>query len=146
MQISSPAFKDGEELPEKYTCRGEGINPPLIISDVPSNAVELVLILDDPDAPSGNFNHWVVINIDLKVNNILENSLPKGAVEGLNSASKSGYVAPCPPSGIHHYCFSLYALDSKLNLSSPANRDSVLKSMESHIILRANLVGLCKAK
>jgi Raf kinase inhibitor-like YbhB/YbcL family protein len=143
MNLASPAFKNNGNIPKKYTCDGNGINPPLAIYDVPIDTLSLVLIVDDPDAPmAGGFVHWVVFNIDPKTKEIGENSKPAGAIESTNSSGKTGYVGPCPPSGIHHYQFKLYALDEKLRLDKSAKRKDVLLAIAGHILDQALLVGL----
>ena len=145
MKISSSAFEENESIPSKFTCDGESINPQLEITGVPENARSLALIVDDPDAPvAGGFVHWVVFNIDPGTKEIKENSVPENGVEGTTSAGKLGYVGPCPPSGIHHYQFKLYALDSELDLGSSAKRGDVEKAMENHILDQTILVGLYK--
>ena len=110
--VKSPAFEANKQLPKKYCCDGQEINPPLKIDGVPEEAKTLVLIVDDPDAPSGTFDHWVVWNIPASMANIGENTVP--GMEGLNSARAQGYMGPCPPSGTHRYFFKVYALDTAL--------------------------------
>lgn len=142
MKITSPAFSNNETFPAKYGCSGEGVNPPLEISDVPAGAVSLVLISDDPDAPSGDFVHWLVWNIDPATTQIAENSVPVGAIQGSTSMGEPGYVAPCPPSGTHHYHFKIYALDTKLDLPTSANKAKVLSAMEGHVLAQGEIIGL----
>jgi Raf kinase inhibitor-like YbhB/YbcL family protein len=143
MKILSPIFKDGGNIPPKYTCDQEGTSLPVEFSGVPAEAKSLVLIMDDPDAPmAGGFVHWVVFNIDPKTSEIGENIKPESGIEGTGSSGKNGYVPPCPPSGAHHYHFKLYALDSELNLNGSAKREDVEKAMEGHIIDRAEIIGL----
>src|SRR3989338_10824520 len=116
MNITSSAFKEGESMPAIYTCEGRNINPPLRFGNVPSTAVSLALIVDDPDAPMGTWVHWTMWNIDPAITEIGENSVPAGAVQGLTSSNKNAYGGPCPPSGTHRYFFKLYALDTLLDL------------------------------
>ncbi len=145
MKIRSPIFSHNGIIPVKYSCDEEGASPPLQISEMPAEAKSLALIVDDPDAPAtGGFVHWVAFNIDPSVNTIEENSAPPGAVEGMNSFGKAGYVSPCPPSGTHRYQFKLYALDTMLKLDSSAGREDVERAMEGHILSEALLVGLYK--
>ncbi|MCL4354427.1 YbhB/YbcL family Raf kinase inhibitor-like protein [Patescibacteria group bacterium] len=141
MKIKSTAFENNKNIPKKYTCQGDGINPPLSFSDLPQNTKSLVLIMDDPDATIGTFVHWLIFNIDPIINNLLENSSPAGSVLGKNSASLNEYVAPCPPSGIHRYFFKLYALDTLLNLTSKADKKEAEEAMIGHILDRAELIG-----
>jgi len=142
MKLTSSAFTSNTNLPAKYTCDGQGINPPLLISEVPTNAQSLALISDDPDAPSGTFVHWLVWNIDPKTTEIKENSVPVGSNLGKTSAGRTGYIAPCPPSGTHRYTFKLYALDIKLDLTPNAGKDNLDKTMQGHILDSAEIIGL----
>lgn len=144
MKITSPAFEHNQEVPSKYTCDGENVNPPLQFSDVPSEAKSLVLIVDDPDAPSRVWVHWIVFNIDPKTLEIRENSIPQGAVSGVTDFGKPGWGGPCPPNGTHRYFFKLYALDTQLSLDATADKKSVEHAMENHIITQAELIGLYK--
>lgn len=119
-------------IPEKYTCKGENINPELRFEDIPANAKSLALVMHDPDAPRpGGFTHWVVYNMPPTTKGIPENSKPPG-VEAKNDADRSGYIGPCPPSGIHRYYFKLYALDAMLQ----ENFD-----IQGHVIEKAELMG-----
>jgi Raf kinase inhibitor-like YbhB/YbcL family protein len=142
MKIESTAFKNNTLIPQVYTCDGENINPPLLISDVPENAKSLVLIMDDPDAPAGTYIHWTVWNIDPKITEIPENSLPEGAMEGITDAGRAGYVGPCPPPGTHRYFFKLFALNTKLGLSTSARAQDIEKEIEASILAETQLVGL----
>ena len=142
MKIISSAFEQGQSVLPQYTCDGENVNPPLSISDVPENAQSLVLISDDPDAPAGVWVHWIVWNIDPKTTEIAENSIPSGAVEGTTSFGKTEYGGPCPPSGEHRYFFRLYALDTKLDLDSSADKAKIEAAMQGHILEQAELMGL----
>ena len=141
MQISSPAFDNNGSIPVKYTCNGEDINPPLVIAEVPEEAQSLVLIVDDPDAPVGNWTHWLMWNIDPSTAEIAENSVSDGAVQGTNSWGRNDYGGPCPPSGTHRYFFKLYALDTKLDLASSADQSDLEKTIEGHSIASAELMG-----
>lgn len=146
MQLTSSAFLNNQSIPQKYTCEGEGINPPLTISNVPDDAQSLVLLIDDPDAPGGIFNHWVVWNIPPTTTKIEENEAPKGAVEGENSGGEIGFIAPCPPSGIHHYRFLLWALSQPLPLAEGATREQVESKLEQFVLARAELIGTYQKK
>ena len=140
--LKSSAFEDSSNIPPKYTCDGEDINPPLSISDIPEDAQSLVLIVDDPDAPMGTFCHWTVWNISPQTSEISENSVPESAVEGKTDFGKTGYGGPCPPSGTHRYFFKVFALDAKLNLPAGASKAEIEKAMEGHILGKAELIGL----
>lgn len=142
MQISSPAFTHNSDIPALYTCDGADRSPPLQISSVPSGAKSLVLIHDDPDAPMGTWVHWLLWNIDPKTEEIPEDSVPPGAVEGTTSWGKTGYGGPCPPSGTHRYFFKLYALDTLLALPPNAGKEKLEAAMQGHILAQGELVGL----
>jgi len=142
MILTSPAFASNQFIPVNYTCDGKNVNPALMISDVPVQARSLALIVDDPDAPGGNFTHWLVWNIDPTVDSIIEDGLPSGAVQGLNDAKQNTYFGPCPPNGIHHYHFKLYALDQRLELDTRANKVKLESAINEHIIKQTELVGL----
>jgi len=140
LTLKSPAFEANQKIPKKYTCEGEGISPPLTIEGVPSEAITLALICEDPDAVSGTFDHWVAWNIPEFTTQIEENK-PLGT-EGLNSARENGYHAPCPPSGSHRYIFKVYALDTKLDLSLNSRKKDLEKAMECHVLAKGQLIGL----
>ena len=138
--IKSPAFEANKPIPKKYSCDGQDINPPLTIEGVPKEAKTFVLIVDDPDAPGGTFDHWVVWNIPASTAKISENTVP--GKEGMNGARNVGYMGPCPPSGTHRYFFKVYALDSELNLDFNSRKKDVEKAMQNHIIAKGELIGL----
>ncbi len=142
MRLESTVFQSNQNIPSKYTCDGDDINPPLAISDVPEGAKSLVLIVDDPDAPAGDWVHWTLWNIDPNTSEIAENTVPSGAVEGTTDFGKTGWGGPCPPSGTHHYQFKLYALDTQLSLGSSSKKADIEKGMEGHILDQTLLVGL----
>jgi len=138
MEITSPVFQNNNFLPEKYTCDGPNINPPLKISNIPSNTKSLVLIVDDPDA--NNWTHWVVLNIPPNTFEILENSIPFNAIEGINSWGNSSYQGPCPPSGTHRYFFKLFAIDTVLDFSSSATIDQISTAIKNHLITKTEII------
>jgi len=140
MKITSSAFQEGGNIPSKFTCDGSDASPPLQITGVPSEAKTLVLIADDPDAPSGLFTHWLVWNIPPQINSITEGSAPKG-VQGTNDFGKSGYGGPCPPSGAHQFVFKIFALDRELDLRSGAKRSQLDAAMKGHVIAQGELIG-----
>lgn len=146
LTITSPAFAHKTAIPERYTCDGRDINPPLLIDAVPGGAKSLALIVDDPDAPVGIWVHWVVWNIPPQTLEIKENSLPAGAVQGLNGWKRNRYGGPCPPSGIHRYFFKLYALDTTLNLAPPSTKADLERAMLGHIIAQGELIGTYQRK
>lgn len=140
MQLTSTAFAENETIPASYTCDGDGINPPLAFEAVPDSAASLVLIMDDPDAPAGVWDHWVVWNIDPSTTTVEEGVEPVG-VRGTTTSQTTCYVPPCPPGGEHRYVFTLYALDTKLELPDGANRQEVDQAMDGHILEQAELIG-----
>ena len=140
LQITSPAISEGGAIPTPFTCSGENKIPPLAWTGVPSDAKSLVLLVEDPDAPSGTFVHWVVYDISPSSNGIKANV---DAKEGLNSTGKAAYMGPCPPPGSpHHYHFTLYALDTNLNLDGAPNARALHAAMQGHVIESADLVGI----
>jgi Raf kinase inhibitor-like YbhB/YbcL family protein len=141
MRITSPAFENYQLIPAKYTCDGQDINPVLVIEGVPEKAKSLVLIMDDPDSPSGDFTHWLVWNIDPQTKEIKEDSVPASAVLGMTDFGKPGYGGPCPGSGTHRYFFKLYALDIVLDLKQGAKKSDLEKAMTGHILAQAELIG-----
>jgi hypothetical protein len=146
LSLSSPAFASGQPIPTQYSCKGKGISPPLAWSGAPTGTRSFALIVDDPDAPAGTFVHWVIYNIPASSNGLPESvsgaaTLPSGNLEGSNSMRRTGYSAPCPPSGTHRYFFKLYALDAVLSLASGANKEALLKAMQGHIVAQGELMG-----
>ena len=140
MKITSSAFQEGGNIPSKFTCDGSDSSPPLQIAGIPSGAKSLALVVDDPDAPSGLFTHWVVWNISPQTNAIAEGSAPKG-VQGTNDFGKSGYGGPCPPSGTHRYYFRIFALDRELNLPSGTKRNQLDAAVKRHVVAQGELMG-----
>jgi Raf kinase inhibitor-like YbhB/YbcL family protein len=140
MKITSSAFQEGGNIPSKFTCDGGDTGPPLQIADVPSGAKSLALIMDDPDAPSGLFTHWMVWNISPQTNVIAEGSTPKGA-RGTNDFGKSSYGGPCPPSGTHRYYFKIFAIDRELDLAAGAKRGQLDAAMKGHVVAQGELMG-----
>lgn len=120
MRIISSVFNNKQKIPDKYTCKGEGVSVPLEFLEIPPETKSLALIMEDPDAPSGTFTHWKVEGIDPTVENVAEGTVPRGGTLGRTSIGSTGYVPPCPPSGTHRYIFKLFALDEKLNIIDQA--------------------------
>lgn len=140
MKITSPAFTHNESIPATYTCDGEDISPPLQVSDVPSEAKSLVLVMDDPDAPGGTWDHWVIFNIPPDTTAIPAGEEPPG-VHGTGTTNNTNYHGPCPPDTEHRYFFKLMALDITLTLPPGARKTAVEQAMQGHIMARAELVG-----
>lgn len=146
MQLTSGAFSAGQAIPAKYSCRGSNVSPALAWSNAPESAMSFALIVDDPDAPSGTWVHWVAFNIPASVANLPEAvamgaQFAGGALQGRNSSNHTGYDGPCPPSGTHRYFFKLYALDAALDLASGASKSQLLQAMEGHILAQSELMG-----
>jgi Raf kinase inhibitor-like YbhB/YbcL family protein len=153
IQLTSPAFEEGADIPRNYTCDGEDISPPLSWSGVPDQARSLVLICDDPDAPRGTWTHWVLYDLPPGATGLPE-GLPTDqtirvgsgggeheARQGKNDFRKPGYGGPCPPSGTHRYFFRLFALDSTTGLEPGAIRQQVERAMEGHALAQGQLMG-----
>jgi Raf kinase inhibitor-like YbhB/YbcL family protein len=141
MKLTSQAFTNDGKIPDKYTMYGDNLIPPLHLDDVPEAARSLALLLDDPDAPNGTFNHWVLFNMDPRTQDIKEGSVPAKAMQGRNDFGVAEYGGPKPPSGEHHYLFKAYALDTVLQLSSGARRQDLEKEIKGHVLDSATLVG-----
>ena len=142
MKIQSSAFGTNEKIPSKYTCDGENISPPLTISDIPSEAKTIILILDDPDAPSKTWVHQIAFNIPV-AGEILE--IPESqtfGTSGINDFNSLGYGGPCPPSGTHRYFFKVFAIDSELDLQEGATKEQVESAMQGRVLDNAELIGL----
>lgn len=146
IKITSSAFKNKEYIPSKYTCDGMDVSPPLMIDNVPPKARALALIVDDPDAPRGTWVHWVAWNINPGTREIKEQSIPTGAVQGMNDFGNRDYGGPCPPSGTHRYFFKLYALDTALTLGPDTTKPALEAAMKGHILDKAELIGLYERK
>ncbi|KTC87532.1 MULTISPECIES: YbhB/YbcL family Raf kinase inhibitor-like protein [Legionella] len=143
LSLNSPAFSTHSPIPPQYTCNGADISPPLFWQSPPVNTQSFVLIVDDPDAPSGDWVHWLIFNIPVDTWLLSEaTEVPAGAVVGKNSWGQTRYRGPCPPSGTHHYFFRLFALDTVLNLNSKADKYEVLKAMQNHVLETSELSGV----
>lgn len=148
--LTSEAFTDGGEIPQRYTCEGDDISPALQWDGVPDGTASLVLIVDDPDAPDPQapkltFVHWVLYNIPPDAGRLPAGvkaaDLPPGTAQGVNNWNKPGYGGPCPPIGRHRYFHKLYALDTRLTGLTEPTKNEVENAMEGHILDRAELVG-----
>jgi Raf kinase inhibitor-like YbhB/YbcL family protein len=148
LNVTSPAFKDNEWIPVKYTADGDNMSPPLHWSGMPQGVREYAIIADDPDAPHGTFTHWVIYGIpgsyDYLDDGIMQVSeLDNGAMQGKNSMRTIGYTGPAPPKGKpHHYIFTVYALDAKLDLPAGITRDELRKAIQGHIMCEGKITGL----
>lgn len=149
IKITSSAFEDGGMIPAKYTCDGADVSPALQWDAVPEGTKSIALICDDPDAPMGTWVHWVLFNLPADTKELKENiphdkTLPNGAIQGITDFGRNGYGGPCPPSGTHRYFFKIYALDTKIELSSSANKSQLVEAMKDHILAQGQLTGKYK--
>ncbi len=142
MKLKSKSFRDGEVMPVKFTCDGDGISPALFWEDVPDGTQSFVLIFDDPDAVSGTYDHWIIYDIPKEIHSIQEGEVLNNAKIAKSSNHQNAYVAPCPPkgSGLHHYTFVLYALDIEYLKPDSLERVEIEKAMKGHIITEAKLI------
>jgi len=148
IKLYSSAFKDGNFIPPKYTCEGANISPQLHWNNIPKETKSYAIIMDDPDAPSGNFVHWIIYNIPASLKELHEDVTPSRNIDdevmfGTNDFGRIGYGGPCPPSGKpHRYFIKIYVLDTILHhLESGATKQQLLKAMEGHIIADGKLMG-----
>jgi Raf kinase inhibitor-like YbhB/YbcL family protein len=151
MQLFSPVFKQGDMIPERHSRGGGNVSPALTWSGVPSEAKSLALVVDDPDAPTGRFVHWIVYHIPPDTNRLREGidydaKLSSGLRQGANDFGDLGYGGPQPPRGSHRYRFHLYALDCDVDLPPGAHRKDLDSAMRGHIVEEAELVGRYSAK
>lgn len=146
MTLTSAAFQHEGDIPSRQTCDGPDLSPPLSFDGIPVQAKSLVLVCDDPDAPGGVWDHWVLYNLSPGTPGLPE-GLPDGMVypdgsrSGKNSWGRFGYGGPCPPQGIHRYFFTLYALDALLDLPSSVTKKDILQAAKGHILASATLMG-----
>jgi hypothetical protein len=139
MRLTSSAFEAGEPIPRRFTCDGRDISPPLRIHDIPAGTEALTLVMDDPDAPGGTWDHWLAYDIPV-ASEIAEGAASLGT-SGRNSWGRLGYGGPCPPRGTHRYVFTVYALDRALGLAQGADKSALLKAMKGHVLDEARLMG-----
>lgn len=146
LSLLSSAFGSGERIPEKYTCDGANVSPPLSVRNVPDDAKSLVIIFDDPDSKPTPWVHWTLWNVSPTTTEISENSIPWGAIQGLTSFKNNKYGGSCPPRGVHHYSFRLYALSSLVDLPSSSSAEKLREAIDPHVLARSELVGLYSRK
>lgn len=150
--ITTKAFEYGSAFPAEHTCDGENISPPLRWSEVPGGTVTFALILEDPDAASGTFTHWIVYNLPSECHELgkigpFTKKFKNRAIQGKNDFGKYGYNGPCPPKGENHrYFFILFALNKKLAPESANDRESFYEAIKGHIIEEAFYMGTYKRK
>jgi Raf kinase inhibitor-like YbhB/YbcL family protein len=146
LQVRSKAFADGAVIPERYTCDGENVSPPLEWTATPRGAQSIAVICDDPDAPAGLFTHWILYDVPANVRSLAEGS-SDGGKEGVNDFGEIGYGGPCPPpNGPHRYFFHVYALAVDSIGRPGLSRQEVLRGMRGHIVAEGQLMGRYRRK
>jgi Raf kinase inhibitor-like YbhB/YbcL family protein len=152
LTLTSPAFAPGKPIPARYSCEGLDLSPPLRWSQPPSGTRSLVLICEDPDAPTGTWVHWVLFNLSPSLRELPEGVPPLKVVlekahQGKNDFGRLGYGGPCPPPGKpHRYFFRLYALDTQIQLPPGTEKPELLRAMEDHILAEGELMGIYQRK
>lgn len=147
LSLSSPSFSSGGDIPKKFTCDGADVSPQLSWTESPAGTKSFALLVDDPDAPVGNWNHWTLWNLPATTRSLLEGvskdaSLRDGTQQGKNDFRKTGYNGPCPPPGKpHRYYFKLFALDIELKLKPGAGKHELETAMKGHILAQAEWMG-----
>ena len=151
LKVTSSAFNEGEMIPQRHSFNDENISPPIAWSKVPDGTKSIAVICDDPDAPRGDWVHWVIFNISPTEEGLPE-GVPKqevlqdGAVQGVNDFKGFGYDGPAPPYGIHRYIFRVFALDALFDLEAGATKRELLGAMAGHILAEGQLKGRFKKK
>jgi Raf kinase inhibitor-like YbhB/YbcL family protein len=147
VSLTSSTFRSNESIPARHTCDGADLSPPLSWDRVPNGTQSLALIVDDPDAPRGVFTHWILFNLSAGARELPEGVAKTerpdvGGLQGQNDFGNVGYNGPCPPPGSpHRYRFTLYALDTSVDLEPGASKQDLLRAIEGHILGQAQLVG-----
>ncbi len=150
MELKSPAFQNNQQIPDKCAYQRENLSPPLLWTDIPLDVKSFALVCDDPDAPGGDWVHWVLFNIPSSITSLEEGIsekalLSEGIRQGVSDFGKTGYGGPCPPPGkAHRYFFRIMALDVELTFSGPPTMKELIKAVKGHILAEAVLVGLYK--
>ena len=141
-QLTSSAFNDGDKIPSVYTCDGKNNSPPLAWRDAPTGTLGFALVVNDPDAPAGDWGHWVLYNIPSSVTHLDEafDSGQSSLLEGKNSWGHERYDGPCPPSGVHRYIFTLYALSHNINEPS-LTKTQLLSRLKGITLDKTTLMG-----
>ena len=144
--ITSPVFQEGERIPFDHTCDGANVSPPLQWTGIPQGAKSLALIVDDPDAPAGDWVHWVFYDLPPDTSELPYavpdvEKIPSGGTQGKTDSGSVGYEGPCPPRGMHRYFFKIYALDAMLSLKPGVTKKELLKAMQGHVLAEGVLMG-----
>lgn len=146
-ELTSSAFSSEQTIPDRYTCEGTDVSPPLAWRNAPEGTHQFALICGDPDAPGGTFTHWLLYNIPPEKDALPEGmpsdaTLPWGGAQGRNDFGNVGYGGPCPSMGeTHRYLFRLYALNERIDLPPGASRSQLLREIEDRAIARTGLMG-----
>ncbi|MBU9888896.1 MAG: YbhB/YbcL family Raf kinase inhibitor-like protein [Candidatus Omnitrophica bacterium] len=143
IRVSSPAFREGQSIPIEHTCDGADISPPLQWTGVPAGTKSLALIADDPDAPGGDWVHWVLYDLPPDTDHLSPEvpATPARGIQGRTDFGRTGYGGPCPPRGTHRYFFKIYALDRMSGLGPGATKQVLLEAMRGHILAEGQLMG-----
>ena len=142
LTVRSPSFADGAAIPARFSCRGGNTPPSLTWTGIPSGTASIALVMDDPDAVGGTYTHWVVFNLPATARGITAGRLPAGAAQARNSGGQAAYLGPCPPSGTHHYRFTVYAEPERLTLPAEAPLAEALHAIKSDALTSGRLTGL----
>jgi len=148
LSLASNSFSNGGDIPKQFTCDGANRSPDLSWTGAPAATKSFALLVDDPDAPAGNWNHWAIWNIPANVHSLPEgvkkdHHLPDGSEQGMNDFHKMGYDGPCPPAPKpHRYHFKLFALDTKMSLNSEAGKPELEKARKGHTLAQAEWIGI----
>jgi Raf kinase inhibitor-like YbhB/YbcL family protein len=147
-KLISSAFEEGKRIPARYTCDSSNVSPPLSWTGFPGKTKSFAIIMDDPDAPMGTWVHWVIYNIPGTVTSLGEKGTAAEikAMDGLNSWDEKGYNGPCPPDGMHHYNFKIYALDQTLTPKEGMTKDELVEAIKGHILSETKLTGLFRVE
>jgi Raf kinase inhibitor-like YbhB/YbcL family protein len=144
LDVTSSAFSEGQSIPEKYTCDGQNVSPPIKWSGASEKTKSIAIICEDPDAPSGTFSHWVLYDLPGSTKELAEGS-SGGGKEGVNGFGKKGYGGPCPPPGpAHRYFFRIYALDTESLSNAGSSKENITAAMQGHILAQRQLMGRYK--
>lgn len=143
LDVESSAFDDGDPVPVRFTCDGENASPPLSWSGIPGNAVEIAVLVDDPDAPGEPFVHWMLYGLPIGETHLREGEVPAGALQGTNDADVEGYSGPCPPpdDDAHRYRFAVVALGGPSELDPGASPEAFREMLEEEATARGTLTG-----
>lgn len=139
--VTSSDFTDGTPLDQSLSCDGPGLSPSLAWDGVPASAQSLALVVADPDAPGATYYHWLVVDIPATVDHVAAGHSPIGGIEETNSAGRLGYTPPCPPSGVHHYRFTIYALAKPTGLQIGTDVTTTIDAIATRAIASGTLVG-----